>query len=53
LDCNYQWGSRVYDLGVDTLQDAYEIWSIHKGTPLNEREREYIRTGFEKELEKE
>jgi hypothetical protein len=48
----YKWGKANYELGVSTVEQAYEIWKEFKGRPMNEREREYIKLGFNRELEK-
>lgn len=47
----YQWGKACYDLGVNTIEDAWGIYSTFKARPLNQREQEYIRMGFDKTLE--
>jgi len=48
----YKWGRACYEIGVNTLEDTYEIFSEFKGRPLNNRETEYIKMGFYKEWEK-
>ena len=48
----YQWERACFDLGVNTLEDAYEIFSELKQRELNQREKENIKMGFNKELEK-
>jgi len=48
----YKWGRACFDLGVNIVDDAYEIFAKFKGKPVNEREKEYIRKGFFKEWEK-
>jgi len=48
----YKWGRACFTIGVNTVEDAYKIFSIFKGRPLNERETEYIKNGFYKEWEK-
>lgn len=48
----YKWGRACFDIGVNTVEDAYEIFAEHKGKPVNERDKEYIRMGFYKEWEK-
>jgi len=48
----YLWGRACFDIGVNTLEDAYEIFAKFKGSPLNMRDKEYIKRGFYKELEK-
>lgn len=48
----YNWGHACFDIGVNTVEDAYEIFAEHKGKPVNERDKEFIRLGFYKEWEK-
>ena len=48
----YKWGRTCFDFGVNTVEDAYEIFAEHKGAALNKRDKEYIRMGFYKEWEK-
>jgi hypothetical protein len=48
----YKWGRSNFDLGVNTLEDALSIFAEFKGRQLNQREKEYIKLGFEKGLEK-
>jgi hypothetical protein len=48
----YKWGKANYELGVGSIEEAYEIWKEFKGRPINEREREYIKLGFNRGLEK-
>lgn len=48
----YKWGRACFDLGVNAVEDAYEIYSEFKGKPINERDKDYIRMGFYKEWEK-
>lgn len=48
----YKWGRACFDIGVNTVEDAYEIFAENKQRELNQREREYIKMGFNKELEK-
>lgn len=45
----YKWGLACFEIGVNTLDDAFEIFAKHKGKPINERERDYIKMGFFKE----
>ncbi|KOS06824.1 hypothetical protein AM493_12910 [Flavobacterium akiainvivens] len=49
----YQWGSACYDIGVNKMEDALAIYAEIKGRALNQREKDYIKMGFNKELEKE
>ncbi len=48
----YKWGRACYDIGVNTLDDTYEIYSEFKGRELHRNELDYIKMGFNKELEK-
>jgi len=48
----YKWGRACYQIGVNTIEDVYEIFAEHKGKPLNERDKEYLKMGFNKEWEK-
>lgn len=48
----YQWGRACFDIGVNTIEDAYEIFAEYQGKPVNERDKEYIKAGFYKEWEK-
>ena len=48
----YKWGKANFDLGVNTVDDALAIFAAFKGRPLNEREKDYIKLGFEKGFEK-
>ncbi|WP_439882765.1 hypothetical protein ACSX1A_06250 [Pontibacter sp. MBLB2868] len=48
----YKWGRACFDFGVNKVEDAYEIFTENKQGDLNQREREYIKMGFNKELEK-
>lgn len=48
----YQWGRACFDIGVNTVEDVYEIFAEYKGKPVNERDKEYIKAGFYKEWEK-
>jgi hypothetical protein len=48
----YKWGRACFDIGLNTVEDAYEIFAENKQRELNQREREYIKLGFNKELEK-
>lgn len=48
----YQWGRACFDLGVNTVEDAYEIFAEIKERELNRKEKDYIKLGFFKELEK-
>lgn len=48
----YQWGKANYDAGIRSLDEVYAIYSEHKQRPLNEREKAYLKMGFDRELEK-
>lgn len=48
----YKWGRANFDLGTNTVEDALEFWAEFKGRQPNQREKDYIRLGFNKELEK-
>lgn len=48
----YRWGSACFEIGVNTVEDAYGIFEEYKGRELNRREKDYIKLGFFKELEK-
>lgn len=48
----YNWGLANFELGTNTIQDAFDFWSELKGRKINEKEKLYIKMGFNKELEK-
>jgi hypothetical protein len=48
----YKWGRANFDLGVNTIEDALEFWAEFKGRQPNQREKDYIKLGFNKEFEK-
>ena len=48
----YKWGKASYELGVNKLEDAYAIFSEFKGRALNQKEKDYLKLGFERSLEK-
>ncbi len=48
----YKWGRACFDVGVNTADDALDIFAKFKEREPNERERGYIKKGFHKELEK-
>ena len=48
----YKWGRACFDIGVNTIEEAYELFSQYKGKQVNDRDKEYIRMGFYKEWEK-
>lgn len=45
------WGRACFELGVNTEEDALSIFAEFKGRPLNVREQETIKRGFEKGLQ--
>lgn len=47
----YKWGRACFDIGVNTVEDAYGIFAEVKGRELNRKEKDYIKLGFYKELE--
>ncbi len=48
----YKWGRATFENGVNTLEDSYRIFAEFKGRELNRNEKDYIKLGFNKELEK-
>lgn len=48
----YKWGRANFDLGINSVDDAYAIFYEFKGKAISEREKVYIKMGFTKELEK-
>lgn len=48
----YKWGKACFDIGVNTIEDVYEIFSDFKKRELNQREKDYLKMGFDKEWEK-
>ena len=48
----YKWGRACFDIGINTIEDVYEIFSEFKQKGLNQRDKEYIKMGFDKEWEK-
>lgn len=48
----YKWGRANFEIGTNTIEDVFEFWSEHKGRKINEKEKVYIKMGFNKELEK-
>lgn len=48
----YKWGRACFHIGVNTVDDAYEIFAEHKATTISTRDKEYIRMGFYQEWEK-
>lgn len=48
----YKWGRACFEIGVNTIDDTYEIYSEFKQAKINQRDKEYIKMGFYKEWEK-
>lgn len=48
----YKWGRANFEIGTNKIEDAFEFWTEHKGRTINEKEKVYIKMGFNKELEK-
>jgi hypothetical protein len=48
----YKWGRACFDVGVNTPEDAFDIFSEFKKREINRQEKDYIKMGFYKELEK-
>lgn len=48
----YKWGRACFDIGVNTVEDAYELFAAFKEKPLSDRDKGYIKMGFYKEWEK-
>jgi hypothetical protein len=48
----YKWGRANYELGVNTYQDAFDIYAKIKGRELNIKEKRSIKSGFNKDWEK-
>jgi hypothetical protein len=48
----YKWGRATFENGVNTIEDSYKIFAEFKGRELNRKEKDYIKLGFNKELEK-
>lgn len=47
----YKWGRACFEIGVNTVEDAYEIFADYKEKSVSERDQEYIKMGFYKEWE--
>lgn len=47
----YKWGRANFDLGVNNVDDAFSIFAEFKGRQLNQREKDYIKKGFDKEFD--
>ena len=48
----YKWGRVCFDIGVNTIEDVYEIFTEFKQKELHQRDKVYIKMGFDKEWEK-
>jgi len=48
----YKWGRACFDLGVNSVEDAYDIFAEYQGKPVSDSDKEYIKAGFYKEWEK-
>lgn len=48
----YKWGRACFDIGVNTVEDAYGIFAEIKGKTVSDRDNEYIGMGFYKEWER-
>jgi hypothetical protein len=46
-----KWGKANYDLGVKNLDEAYSIFAEFKGREARKLEKEYIKIGYNRELE--
>ncbi len=47
----YKWGRSCFKLGVNTVEDAYEIFAEFSQKEVSNRDKEYIKMGFFKEWE--
>ena len=45
-------GKGNYEMGILKVEDSFLIFSEYKGRKINEREKEYIRMGFNGKLDK-
>ncbi|HLS31770.1 MAG TPA: hypothetical protein VK021_13015 [Flavobacteriaceae bacterium] len=48
----YRWGRACFEIGVNTVEDAYQIFEEFKGSSLSDKNQEYIKMGFYKEWER-
>lgn len=48
----YKWGRANYEIGTNTIEDTFDFWSEYKDRKISEKERVYIKMGFNKELER-
>jgi hypothetical protein len=47
----YKWGRATYELGLNTFEDSYVVFSKYKKRELNKRELQAIKSGFNKSWE--
>ncbi|MGB5989093.1 MAG: hypothetical protein WBG43_05095 [Marinifilaceae bacterium] len=45
----YKWGRESFSIGVNTVEDAYEIFIVFKQKDITRRDKGYIQMGFNKE----
>ena len=43
----YKWGRACYTIGVNTVEEAYQIFEELQGKIISRREKDYIKMGFE------
>ena len=48
----YKWGRANFEIETNTIEDTFEFWSELKQRKINDKEKVYIKMGFNKELEK-
>lgn len=48
----YKWGRACYEIGLNDIEDVYETFAEFKGKTLNEKDKGYLKMGFNKEWEK-
>lgn len=48
----YKWGRACFVIGVNTVEEAFDIFSEVKKREINRQEKDHIKMGFYKELEK-
>lgn len=48
----YKWGRACFDIGVNTVEDVYEVYGKFKGKVPTQRDKDYLKRGFYRELEK-
>lgn len=47
----YKWARACFDIGVNTVEDVYEIYVAVKQKDLNPNEKAYLKAGFNREWE--